>query len=81
MVYELINKLYENEQLEKKELKELLETLNEESKEYLFEKANEKRTKVYGNKVYMRGLIEFSNYCSKDCLYCGIRKSNKKVVK
>jgi len=33
----------------------------------------------YGNKVFLRGLIEFSNYCSMDCLYCGIRKSNTKV--
>lgn len=35
--------------------------------------------KVYGNKVFLRGLIEFSNICSCDCLYCGIRKSNKNV--
>jgi biotin synthase len=34
---------------------------------------------TYGGKVWVRGLIEFSNYCSMDCLYCGIRKSNTKV--
>jgi biotin synthase len=33
----------------------------------------------YGDKVYVRGLVEFSNYCNRDCLYCGIRKSNDKV--
>lgn len=35
--------------------------------------------KVYGQKVYLRGLIEFSNICNCDCLYCGIRKSNEQV--
>ncbi|MBN2442090.1 MAG: [FeFe] hydrogenase H-cluster radical SAM maturase HydE [Spirochaetales bacterium] len=33
----------------------------------------------YGNKVFLRGLIEFSNYCDMDCLYCGLRRSNKHV--
>ena len=32
-----------------------------------------------GNKVYFRGLIEFSNICQKDCFYCGIRHSNRSV--
>ena len=35
--------------------------------------------KIYGNKVFLRGLIEFSNICHNDCLYCGIRRSNTKV--
>lgn len=35
--------------------------------------------KYVGEKVYLRGLIEFSNYCVNDCFYCGIRKSNRKV--
>lgn len=34
------------------------------------------RQKIYGNKVFVRGLIEISSYCRNDCLYCGIRKSN-----
>jgi len=42
----------------------------------LFRKANEIRKQYLGNKVYLRGLIELSNICEKDCLYCGIRKSN-----
>ena len=33
----------------------------------------------YGNKIFIRGLLEFSNYCNCDCLYCGIRKSNINV--
>ena len=47
----------------------------------LFEKAGEVKRATIGNKVYFRGLVEFSNICSKDCLYCGIRKSNEKVIR
>lgn len=39
-------------------------------------KARRIRESVYGTSVYIRGLIEISNYCKNDCLYCGIRKSN-----
>ena len=45
--------------------------------EYLFERADEVRRSVYGNKVYIRGLIEFTNYCKNNCYYCGIRCGNK----
>ena len=48
-------------------------------KSELFSKANEIKIKEIGNYVYFRGLVEFSNICSKDCYYCGIRKSNEKV--
>ena len=47
--------------------------------EYLISQSDEIRRKYYGNKVYIRGLIEFSNYCKNDCFYCGIRKSNLNV--
>lgn len=40
-------------------------------------KAVAARQTVYGNKVFIRGLIEFTNYCKNDCYYCGIRKSQK----
>jgi biotin synthase len=43
----------------------------------LFRKSAEIKEKYIGKKVWFRGLIEFSNICSKDCLYCGIRKGNK----
>jgi biotin synthase len=54
-------------------------SLDSESQKLLFSRAAEVKEKVVGNIVYYRGLIEFSNYCAKDCLYCGIRKSNQKV--
>lgn len=48
-----------------------------EDKKLLFKKSREIADLHIGNKVYLRGLIEYSNVCVKDCLYCGIRKSNR----
>lgn len=72
----LIDKLYKSNTLSQTEYKELIENRNPELSEYLFEKARAVRIENYGHDVYMRGLIEFSNYCRNDCYYCGIRKSN-----
>ena len=47
--------------------------------EYLFSKSREQAKKYYGNKIFIRGLIEFTNHCKNDCLYCGIRASNRKL--
>lgn len=44
--------------------------------EYLFEAARDIAEKVFHKEVYLRGLIEFSNYCSRNCYYCGIRGGN-----
>jgi biotin synthase len=64
--------------LERNQIIELLKAEGEE-KQALFRAAREKRDHFLGKTVYFRGLIEFSNVCSKDCYYCGIRKSNFKV--
>ena len=45
----------------------------------LYAEANAIKTSTIGNKVYLRGLIEFSNICSKNCYYCGIRRENQAV--
>lgn len=76
MTKELINKLNETSILEVDEYLYLIKN-REECAEYLFEKAREKRDQVYGKEIYIRGLIEFTNYCKNDCLYCGIRRSNQ----
>lgn len=47
--------------------------------ELLQERAVEIRRSVYGDEVFIRGLIEFTNYCQNDCYYCGIRRSNKQA--
>lgn len=46
-------------------------------RETLFNAALEQRRIYYGNRVFFRGLIEFSSYCKNDCFYCGIRRSNR----
>ena len=45
----------------------------------LFGKADETRKRYCGNEVYIRGIIEFSSYCCRNCLYCGLRRENKKL--
>ena len=45
----------------------------------ILQKAAEVREKYIGNNIYLRGLIEYSNICSKNCLYCGIRSGNSLV--
>ena len=76
-VKSIIDKLYESNNASGEELLFLLDNLNEDDKIYLVQKAHETRMKTYGDKVYMRGLIESTNFCKKDCIYCGIRRSNK----
>jgi len=76
---DILNKLYITNNLEKDELVYLIRSIDEEHKSILFDYSHKTRLKYYGNKVYMRGLIEFSNICKQDCLYCGIRASNKKA--
>lgn len=73
----LVDKLKKNRILEKDEFIELLMCNDAKTNSYLRENAVDVRKKVYGTDVYIRGLIEISNFCKNDCLYCGIRKSNK----
>lgn len=57
----------------------VLLSANEEKTKKLFARAAEVKEKYVGNKVYFRGLIEFSNICGKNCYYCGIRAGNNNV--
>ena len=72
----LILKLEKEQRLSKEEWTQLIEGRTKELAEFLFERAREVRHAHYGREVYIRGLIEFTNYCRNDCYYCGIRKSN-----
>ena len=56
---------------------ELTELINTDTPDELFAQADEVRRKHYGNVVYTRGLIEFTNHCKNNCFYCGIRAENK----
>lgn len=72
-----IQKLKETQTLNKAEWIALIEGRTEALAAYLFEQAREVRHQYYGHDIYIRGLIEFTNYCKNDCLYCGIQKSNQ----
>lgn len=79
MSSEIINLLKQNKDLSDEMLKELLET--DIFDEELYKTADEVRKEIYGNFVYVRGLIEFTNYCKNNCYYCGIRGGNKNAVR
>jgi biotin synthase len=80
-VKSLIDKLFQKSILQKEEWIFLLSHRNSEIAEYAFEKAREVSLQHFGNKVFARGLIEFTNYCKNNCFYCGIRAGNSKAVR
>ncbi|MFO7614952.1 MAG: [FeFe] hydrogenase H-cluster radical SAM maturase HydE [Bacteroidales bacterium] len=65
--------------LTKEDIVYFLSTKEEREKHRIFRKAHETKKTFVGNHVFLRGLIEVSNICRKDCFYCGIRKSNDHV--
>ncbi len=74
---ELILKLETNNILSHTEFLQLLSSYTKEDLAYAQERAREISKKYFGNKIYIRGLIEFTNICKRDCFYCGLRCSNK----
>lgn len=74
---QLVDKLYIFHSLTVEEYQYLLDNRSSEIALYLREKADKVRREYYGNKIFIRGLIEISNVCKNDCLYCGIRGSNR----
>lgn len=72
----LIEKLEHSHSLTMEEYKFLIDNYDAETAQILADKADKLRRSIYGNEVYIRGLIEASNICKNDCLYCGIRASN-----
>ena len=77
----IIEKLIKEHQLTEKEYEYLLENRTLEVADVLAEAAVKVRKEIYGNEVYIRGLIEISNICKNDCYYCGIRKSNSNCLR
>ena len=73
---EWIDRLARQHDLPDEALTALITMEDPDAEALLAQKALEAREKVYGRDVYIRGLIEFSNYCKNDCYYCGIRRSN-----
>lgn len=76
-IKEIIDRISSTHMAEKKDIIAIIE--NNSNDEYLFESADKIRKQIYGKDVYIRGLIELSNYCKNNCLYCGIRRDNHKI--
>ena len=73
----LIDRLAQERSLTDRELLALITMEDGEADRYLARRAAAVRDRVYGKEVFIRGLIEFTNYCRNDCNYCGIRRSNR----
>jgi biotin synthase len=76
-ILSLIEKLEKEHSLTLEEYQFLIDNRSDEAADILAKKADRVRREIYGNDVFIRGLIEITNICKNDCLYCGIRKSNR----
>jgi biotin synthase len=74
-----IDEILNKAELGKEDIIFLLSLNKKEDLDRLYEKADEIRKENIGDDIHVRGILEFSNYCSNDCFYCGIRKSNSKL--
>ena len=80
-LHELIDRLHKEHTLTKEEFITLIKERNEESASYLASLAREEAVNIYGNGVFPRGLVEFTNYCKNNCYYCGIQGSNPNATR
>ena len=80
MIETIFKKIDEGRGLEREDLRYLLEN-RETVEEAVFEKARAITERHFHKKIYVRGLIEFTNYCHNNCYYCGIRRDNDEVAR
>lgn len=80
-VIAIVEKLISTHVLSEEEWTHLLVNRTPEAEADLREAARKCTDKVYGKEVFLRGLIEFTNFCKQDCYYCGIRCSNRTVTR
>ncbi len=76
---DIVDYLVNEKNLPDEDLLKLIQTDSFDEKLYL--SGDSIRRKIYGNSVYIRGLVEFTNYCKNNCYYCGIRCSNTKAIR
>ena len=76
---EVIDLLNRQHRLEEDQWVQLFGGFTQEDLDYAMELAREIAVARFGKNIYFRGIVEFSNICKNDCLYCGIRCSNRKV--
>ena len=76
---EIVDRLRRERNLPRAQMRDLLLCEDAAALEYLHAQARAVREEAYGKDVYIRALVEFTNYCKNDCLYCGIRRSNHRA--
>lgn len=76
MIESILTKALNGDELAHSDLKALLDISDKAEMQQLFDAAYQVKTEQVGRTAYFRGIIECSNICTKDCYYCGIRKSN-----
>jgi len=74
-----LEKAYRKKPLFRKELVTLLEAEDKEEQDALFAAADRVRRQYMGDEIHFRGIIEFSNHCIRNCLYCGLRRDNQEL--
>lgn len=78
--HQIIDRLAEGIFFTKEEWQQLVDNRGDgELRNHLFLLARETRERYFGRKIYIRGLIEFTNYCKNNCYYCGIRRDNQEA--
>lgn len=76
---EYIDRLREEHTLTREGFLTLLSRRDPATQEYAMEEAVKVRRQIYGKEIYIRGLVEITNYCKNNCYYCGIRRENRKA--
>ena len=79
--HDLIEKLNIQKFLSMQEWESLLDSFTDDDRKYAADIARNIAIRNFKNKVYVRGIIEFTNYCRNDCIYCGIRRSNRNALR
>ena len=77
----IIEKLKTENTASREELIFLIKNISDSEREELRRAAQELTLKIFGSKIYIRGLVELSSFCKNDCFYCGLRRSNKNAVR
>lgn len=77
----VVSEVRRNGDITLSQLRQLLASEDEALVKNLFEQAREVADGIYGKRVFIRGLIEISSHCKNDCLYCGLRRSQKGAVR
>lgn len=78
---DIIEKLTKGQNITHDDFVTLLDSNSEELRAELADKACSVRSSVFGRDIYIRGLIEFTNYCKNNCYYCGIRAGNSNAIR